>query len=125
MPVGFLRSSLMMVDGQCLCGSLSYEADVDPDSVRLCHCTDCQVLSGSAFRTTVFVTGRFRFSQGEPKIFIKVADSGNRRALAFCPDCGTAIYSRPMEGEAGPFGLRVGSLRQRNFLVPRARYWCS
>jgi len=113
----------MKVDGRCLCGYLSYEAEVDPESVVICSCPDCQVLSGSAFRVTVPVTGMFRFLSGEPKTYVKVADSGNRRALAFCPECGTSVYSRPADGTEGYFGLRVGSLRQRGSLVPHAQYW--
>lgn len=43
----------MKADGHCLCGYLTYEAEVDADQVEICHCTDCQTLSGSAFRVTV------------------------------------------------------------------------
>ena len=43
----------MKVDGHCLCGYLSYEAEVDQNLVEICNCTDCQVLSGSAFRVNV------------------------------------------------------------------------
>jgi hypothetical protein len=101
----------MHVDGRCLCGYLSYEAEVDPGSVLICSCTDCQVLSGSAFRVTVRVTGMFRFLSGEPSTYTKVADSGNQRVLAFCARCGTSVYSKPVDGADGSFGLRVGSLR--------------
>jgi len=31
----------MRVDGGCLCGQVSYEAEVDPARVAICHCTDC------------------------------------------------------------------------------------
>ena len=113
----------MHVDGRCHCGYLSYEAEVDPDSVLICHCTDCQTLSGSAFRVTVTVMRGFRFLSGEPTTYVKVADSGNRRALAFCPRCGTSVYSRPADGAAGRFGLRVGTLRQRASLAPRIQSW--
>ena len=114
----------MKVDGQCLCGYLSYEAEVDPDSTLICNCTDCQVLSGSAFRTSVGVIGAFRFVSGQPKTYVKVADSGTRRVLAFCPECGTSVYTAPEPGQTGFFGLRVGSLRQRDALVPRSQLWC-
>ena len=43
----------MKVDGRCHCGFLSYVAEVDPEQVEICHCTDCQTLSGSAFRVVV------------------------------------------------------------------------
>lgn len=41
----------MQIDGRCHCGFISYEAEIDPEKVMICHCTDCQTLSGSAFRT--------------------------------------------------------------------------
>ena len=113
----------MKVDGRCLCGFVSYVAEVEPEQALVCHCTDCQVLAGSAFRTTVFVIGAFRFLKGEPSTFVKIADSGNRRVLAFCPTCGTSIYSKPEDGKEGYFGLRIGSLRQRQQLVPRSQCW--
>jgi hypothetical protein len=114
----------MKVDGHCLCGSLHYEANVDEDSVHICNCTDCQTLSGSAFRVTVFVgDGSFKVLSGEPATYVKVADSGRRRELGFCGRCGTSVYSRPPSGEVGYFGLRVGSLRQRDVLVPKAQSW--
>ena len=55
----------MKVDGKCLCGFLTYEAQVDPQSVLICNCTDCQTLSGSAFRVTVQATD-FRLLSGTP-----------------------------------------------------------
>jgi hypothetical protein len=29
----------MKVDGTCFCGTISIEADVDPEKVTICHCT--------------------------------------------------------------------------------------
>src|SRR5262245_42599725 len=114
----------MKVNGRCLCGTLTYEAEVDADRVEICNCTDCQMLSGSAFRVNVpVVGGAFRFLSGEPKTYVKIAASGNRRVLVFCPQCGTSVCSRPEDGSDGFFGLRVGSLRQRAELIPRAQYW--
>lgn len=36
----------MKIDGGCHCGAITYEAEIDPNSVAVCHCTDCQTLSG-------------------------------------------------------------------------------
>ena len=44
----------MKIDGRCHCGYITYEADIDPDKTLICHCTDCQTLSGSAFRVHVY-----------------------------------------------------------------------
>ena len=43
----------MKVHGRCLCGLVTYEAEVDPARVSACHCTDCQMLTGSAYRVSV------------------------------------------------------------------------
>ena len=43
----------MKVTGGCHCGHILYEAEVDPATVRVCHCTDCQKLTGTAFRTNI------------------------------------------------------------------------
>jgi hypothetical protein len=43
----------MIIDGACHCGLIKYEAEIDPEKVRVCHCTDCQSLTGSAFRVVV------------------------------------------------------------------------
>jgi hypothetical protein len=112
------------VDGVCFCGYLAFEAEIDPATVVLCHCRDCQILSGSAFRIVVpAIEGTFRLTSGTPTIYVKVADSGNRRNLAFCPKCGTAIYSGPADEKSKYFGLRVGALRQRLELTPREQHW--
>jgi hypothetical protein len=37
----------------CQCGYIIYEAEIDPEKLMIRHCSDCQTLSGSAFRTVV------------------------------------------------------------------------
>ena len=112
----------MKIDGACHCGRITYEAEVDPEAVAICHCTDCQTLSASAFRT--FVPARkeaFRL-HGTPKTYVKTAESGNRRVQAFCPDCGTALYACA-EVDPPLYNVRVGTARQRAELVPRRQVW--
>lgn len=114
----------MKVDGACLCGHVEYEAEVDPRRVALCHCTDCQINSGSALGWVVAVVNdRFEVKRGQLKTFVKVAESGRRRVLGFCPECGTRVVSRPVEGEQGIISLRAGSVRQRAELRPRGHLW--
>jgi hypothetical protein len=116
----------MKVDGACLCGHVHYEAEVDAKRVALCHCTDCQINSGCPMSWVVAVVDdRFQLTSGTLKTFVKTADSGRRRALGFCPECGTRIVSKPIDGEQGVISLRAGSLRQRDQLRPRAHIWAS
>ena len=113
----------MEVTGACQCGAITYRAVVDPEQVRLCHCTDCQRFSGSAYRVSVpTVSGTFQFLSGVPRIYIKTADSGTRRAQAFCANCGSTVYSAA-ETNPSTYSLRVGCLDQRAQLKPRRQIW--
>ncbi len=47
----------MKVNGACHCGTITIEGEADPEKVSICHCTDCQTSTGSAFRTTVPIPG--------------------------------------------------------------------
>ena len=116
----------MKINGSCHCGHIKYEAEVDPTTVKVCHCTDCQKLTGTAFRTNIAsLPGTFRFLSGTPKIYIKTAESGNQRAHAFCPECGTPIYAAAPEPTPSTYGLRLGGIDQRAQLGPPARQiWC-
>jgi len=114
----------MKIEGGCHCGSIRFEAEVDSATVVICHCTDCQTFSGSAFRTVVQTKpGTFALLSGAPKVYVKTAESGNRRQQTFCPTCGTPIYSAPATGDTKVVVLRVGAIHQREQLLPRDQYW--
>lgn len=113
----------MRVEGGCHCGKLTYEADVDPEKVGVCHCTDCQMLTGSAFSAFVPVPKDAFRLRGEPRLYVKTAESGSRRAQAFCPDCGTRVYASA-DKDPQVFNLRVGTVRQRAALAPKNQLWC-
>jgi hypothetical protein len=115
----------MKIDGSCHCGFVTYEAEIDPEKVVICHCTDCQTLSGSAFRTSVRTrAGAFKLLSGELNTYVKVAESGARRPQTFCPECGSPIYSTSDGDSPKVYSIRAGTCRQRGELVPRAQIWC-
>ena len=114
----------MKIDGGCHCGHIKFRAEVDTDKVLICHCTDCQTLSGSAYRTVVLaIDNTFEMVSGKLKLYEKTADDGSIRIQSFCPDCGTPIYSSPPPGKTGFVGIRVGSIKQRDQLVPKNQIW--
>ena len=106
----------MKVNGACHCGAIKIEADADPEKVTICHCTDCQTGTGSAFRVSVPVAGSDFKMTGKPVNYVKMtADSGNPRVQAFCGQCGSPIYSTtPGEGLQASYMVRVGILAQRD-----------
>ena len=114
----------MKVEGRCHCGAIAYEAEVDPETVALCHCTDCQTLSGSPYRWSVPApAATFVLKKGEPKVYVKTSDAGTRRAQAFCPECGTPIYAAA-EKDRRVYSLRLGAVAQRSELPPKRQIWC-
>ena len=112
----------MQIEGACHCGKISFTAQVDPSRVVVCHCSDCQVMSGSPFRAVVPAAVEHFVLHGEPKRYVKVADSGNRRVQAFCPDCGTPLFATAPEN-ATTVIIRTGCVKQRAQLVPKAQIW--
>ena len=106
------------------CGQIKFEAIIDPETATICHCTDCQINSGTAFGYVVgAINDSFNLLKGELSFYIKLADSGAKRELAFCGKCGTRIYAKPENGKSGFFGLRVGTIRQRKSLHPKRQVW--
>ena len=113
----------MEIDGRCHCGYLSYEATADPSNVAICHCTDCQTLSGTAFRTAIRIRRQdFRMLSGEPTVYVKTTDRGTKTAQAFCPRCGSQIYASHVN-DPKFYAVRVGTVRQRNELEPKVQVW--
>jgi len=115
----------MKIDGACHCGAIRIEGEADPETATICHCTDCQTSTGSAFRVAIPVAGATFKITGQPTTYLKTtAESGNPRVQAFCPQCGSPIYSTsPGAGVRPSYTVRVGILRQRDALVPKRQIW--
>jgi hypothetical protein len=114
----------MKIEGGCHCGYIAYEAEADPATARICHCTDCQTLSGSAFRTVLPTReGSFKLRSGELKIYVKTSESGTARPQSFCPNCGTPIYSTTVGKDPKVYVLRLGTVRQRDQFTPKLQLW--
>ena len=114
----------MQIEGQCHCGAIAYEASVDPKRAVICHCTDCQTLSGAPFRASVpAVAEDFHIRKGKPRVYVKVADNGNRRAQGFCGDCGSPIYATSAD-DPKVYNLRLGAVKQRAQIPPLRQIWC-
>ena len=114
----------MRIDGGCHCGAIAYEAEVNPEMCGICHCTDCQSLSGSPYRVTLPTPAQnFRLTKGTLKTYVKTAESGTQRAQAFCGDCGAPIYAAaPVNPPT--ISLRWGSITQRAQIAPKRQIWC-
>jgi len=112
----------MQVHGSCHCGSVSFTAEVEPSRVMVCHCSDCQTLSGAPFRAVVAAPYSSLTVSGRTKSYVKVAESGNRRAQVFCPECSTPLWATAPENPTS-LVIRVGCLQERASLRPSVQIW--
>ena len=112
----------MQIHGRCHCGNISFIAEADPAKVFACHCADCQTMSGAPFRAIVPIFAKDFQMTGSPQVYIKTAESGNRRSQAFCGECGTPLYATSPDDPVA-YGVRLGCVDERAQLAPTKQVW--
>ena len=86
--------------GGCQCGRVRYRLTASPEMLYVCHCSDCQKQSASAFGMSLIMSRRqVDIHQGSECLhsWDTPGDDGNIKRCYYCPDCGTRI----MHGSAG------------------------
>ncbi|MGH8294940.1 MAG: GFA family protein [Steroidobacteraceae bacterium] len=111
------------IEGGCLCGNVRYQVDTEPAFIGVCHCTDCQRFTGSAFATVVGVKAPSLKLTGTLKTFTKPGDSGKPIRRLFCPECGSGIVDEA-DAMPGIAMLHVGSLDDRSWVKPQSQIYC-
>jgi hypothetical protein len=109
--------------GGCLCGAIRYAVSAPITELRACHCTACQKHTGGAGTVNALLkSADFKLTQGKPKRFTMVADSGRTLHRFFCGDCGSPLYS---QRDATPENLvlRAGSLDDSSGMKITANIW--
>ena len=109
--------------GSCLCGAIRYAVNVPVTELRACHCTHCQKASGSGGSVNAVVPrSGFTLTQGTPKRYGALADSGRTLYRYFCGDCGSPLYShRATTPET--LALRIGTLDDSSGLKITTNIW--
>jgi hypothetical protein len=112
-----------MLSGRCLCGSVRYELHGKVGPVAYCHCRMCQRANGSAFAANAPVRARYlAWIAGRDTIVEYESSPGKFRA--FCPKCGSPVYSR-RASEPDVFRIRLGTLDGDPERRPFAHFWVS
>lgn len=72
--------------GGCLCGDVRYVVKAEPLTFYICHCTDCQRRTGTAFAQSMVVSrSSFELQKGKPAHYaVKLA-----RCAHLDPECAT------------------------------------
>lgn len=80
--------------GGCICGAVRYESRGEPKHSVICHCRQCQRISGSGHAAQFAVPAESTRIQGELHYYDLTADSGSTAHCGFCPNCGNPILKQ-------------------------------
>lgn len=106
----------------CRCGALTAACEGEPVRVSVCHCLACQRRTGSAFAAQArFPTEKVTVS-GPSKTWVRTADSGNRVAYRFCPECGSTVAYQLL-GAPELTAVPLGAFADPAFPPPRSSVW--
>jgi hypothetical protein len=109
--------------GGCLCGAVRYEVSAEPVAFMLCHCRDCQYVSGGEPAAVVVVPARsISILKGGVKGFAVKGESGSDVERQFCPECGTPMFTR-LGGMPQLECVKAGTLDDASWLKPTAFLW--
>ena len=107
--------------GGCQCGKLRYEITQAPHMIYMCHCTNCQRFTSSAFSLAMLMDAQAFHLTGEPRAMLHTAVSGTNVSRWVCPECGSWLCSG---ASASPFrNVRAGTLDDTSWLRPTVHFW--
>jgi hypothetical protein len=114
-----------MITGGCLCGALRYRAEGEPKSQGLCHCRNCQRLSGGGHVGWLCFPESAVTIEGATLAYATTGGSGRTATRYSCPACGSIVYGRS-EAMPGLANLYAGSLDDTAQFKPQmAIFTCS
>lgn len=112
--------------GGCHCRALRYTVAQAPLRTCVCHCTDCQAISGSAFGLGVmFRAEAFAFT-GTPKLVARRLGSGAIGNRWTCPECGVWVCGDAKLDRRTNVERRIvrgGTFDDRSWIRPDAHLW--
>lgn len=107
--------------GGCQCGQVRYRINAAPYVFYLCHCTECQRHTSSAFGESLRIKGSDLEVAGELKTYRRMSESGKTREGHFCPDCGVRIVHGTQGSDM--VNIKAGTLDDATWLVPAGHIW--
>lgn len=112
----------MMITGRCFCGNIKYEFEDLILNSGICHCYDCQRLTGGVAWPFIVVLDQSLSIQGTVKEFTRTGASGKKVHMGFCETCGSTVFGRP---EFWPHirTISASSLDDPQYFSPSVYVW--
>ncbi|VAW18173.1 Gfa-like protein [hydrothermal vent metagenome] len=108
--------------GGCQCKSVKYIVAGPPLVFYLCHCSECQKQSSSAFGQSMRVYKKDLSISGNLASFTRPGAWGNDLLCEFCPKCGTRLFHR-RANYADTLNIKAGTLDDTSWLRPAGHIW--
>ncbi len=111
-------------NGGCSCGAVRFTVTAPFLAVGACHCTDCQKAAGGGPNYVALApASAFAVTQGQPRLYRSERDGGGEVSRAFCPDCGTPLWSIPVDAPFIP--VKLGAFDDYSDLSPAMHIYVS
>jgi hypothetical protein len=116
-------SEVRHISGRCLCGAVRYSAEAEVAMQAVCHCTECQRQSGTAFSVFVAIPRAALTLEGETRAYTaKGEEHGTDTERRFCPACGSPVVSF-VEVVPDLAFIKVGTLDDASWVKPAIEIW--
>lgn len=110
--------------GQCLCGSVQYTIEGQPQLSFLCQCQQCQKITGTGHSAEFAVLESETSIMGLLHCYQMKADTGNTISSLFCPTCGNPILKKS-SGHVGLLFFHAATLESPEKFQPTTVFWAS
>lgn len=111
------------LEGSCLCGAIEFTVEDKFTKFFLCHCTQCQQITGSSYASNVFTNpDNITWLKGKEQS-IRYDDPKRNFTKVFCSKCGSGL---PFVNKIGNHLIvPAGSLKQAPSITPQVNIFCS
>jgi len=80
--------------GSCACGKISYVARSEVRFSLICHCRQCQRITGTGHAAQFAVSASDTDLEGHLQFYELTADSGGTVTSGFCAECGSPVLKK-------------------------------
>ena len=110
-------------EGGCQCGNISYRVEGESVNLFVCHCTECQKQTSSAFGMALWISNyEIKSLTGQLQSWTRLAPSGQEIMGRFCGSCGTRVFHE-ISSNQNIISIKPGTLNNTNQLRPVAHIW--
>jgi hypothetical protein len=119
-----LSAMIPPLEGDCLCGAVTYVVSATPIWSGHCHCRACQKLSGAPFVSAFSVPAAAFSCQGKVRRFRRPAASGSLVTTNHCAACGARIFAQST-GNTSIVSVFASTLRDPRVFRPVGNVYLS